>query len=272
MPAIKSAGSTPAPVVKSTGSALVATVSAVLLLTGCSDPPPPSAEAPAPSAPSAKTAPVPRTGPSGQAGPQRQTPAAHHLPGLGPRFRALVPGGTHQALVVTGVTEDSNTATAVLYEREKGRPWRTVAGPWPAHNGVRGWTNDHWAGDLRTPIGVYGLGDAGGREPDPGTKLPYDHDEQFSASGTGFLGEPLEGSFDYVVAIDYNRVPGTSPLDQQRPQGPEKGNGVWIHVDHEGPTQACISLTRDRMRELLRALDPDKHPVIVMGPAPELRK
>jgi L,D-peptidoglycan transpeptidase YkuD (ErfK/YbiS/YcfS/YnhG family) len=75
-----------------------------------------------------------------------------------------------------------------------------------------------------------------------------------------------------VVAIDYNRVPGTSPLDEERPLGSDKGGGVWIHVDHDGPTQACISLPRDAMRELLRALDPGKQPVIVMGPADELAR
>lgn len=106
----------------------------------------------------------------------------------------------------------------------------------------------------------------GGRLPDPGARLPYDHDEAYVVQGTGFVGEPLEGSFDYVVAIDYNRVPGTTPLDRSRPLGAEKGGGVWIHVDHGGPTQACISLDREVMPRLLRALDPAKDPVVVMGP------
>ncbi|ALC19253.1 hypothetical protein ACH46N_04030 [Streptomyces pristinaespiralis] len=247
------------PVIKSAGSALAATVCAALLLTGCTD-----AAPPAPAAGAKSPAPRPASGP--QALPVRQ------IPGLGPDFRSRIPGGTRQALVVAGRTADTNTAQGVLYERDARGSWRPVAGPWPAHNALRGWTNDHHAGDLRTPVGVFGLGDAGGRSPDPGTRLPYDQDEEFVAPGTGFLGEPLEGSFDYVIAIDYNRVPGTSPLDKERPLGLEKGSGVWIHVDHEGPTQACISFQEDHMRRLLRALDPAKHPVIVMGPAPQLRR
>lgn len=63
-------------------------------------------------------------------------------------------------------------------------------------------------------------------------------------SGEGFDGEQLEGSFDYVVAIDYNRTPGVTPLDQERPLGQERGGGIWIHVDHGGPTQGCVSLPR----------------------------
>lgn len=188
------------------------------------------------------------------------------LPGVGPGMRAEVPDGSRQALVVTGESGSSSQARVVLYEQYPARGWRAVAGPWSAHNGLRGWTDDHEAGDLHTPIGVFRLSDAGGRLPDPGTRLPYDQDPRFAVSGSGYLGEPLEGSFDFVVAIDYNRVPGTTPLDLTRPLGEDKGGGVWIHVDHGGPTSACVSLTEEHMRALLNALDPEKEPVVVMGP------
>ncbi|MFD3946699.1 hypothetical protein [Streptomyces sp. NPDC058579] len=200
--------------------------------------------------------------------PKPQVPAAP--PGVGPATLTRIPDGTSQVFVVTGESQDSTVATASLYERDTAGKWRRTGGPWTAHNALRGWTDDHWAGDLRSPTGVFRLGDAGGRLPDPGSKLPYDEDELFVSPGVGFLGEPLEGSFDHVIAIDYNRVPGTTPLNQERPQGMEKGGGVWVHVDHGGPTQACISLTADVMRELLLALDPAKEPVIVMGPAAKI--
>ncbi|MEU6882197.1 hypothetical protein [Streptomyces sp. NPDC046712] len=219
-----------------------------------------SATAPGPR-PAAKNA-----GPG--AAPRPATPEAP--PGVGPVTRTRIPDVASQALVVTGKTRDTNVADAVLYERDGTGKWQRAAGPWPAHNALRGWTNDHWAGDLRTPIGVFRIGDAGGRLPNPGTLLPYDHDKEFVSPGTGFLGEPLEGSFDYVVAIDYNRIPGTTPLNKKRPLGAERGGGVWVHVDHGGPTQACVSLSADAMRQLLRALKPAREPVIVMGPAAEI--
>ncbi|MBT2365948.1 L,D-transpeptidase family protein [Streptomyces sp. ISL-10] len=244
------------------------------LLAGCTEEPrtPASPSAP-PSASAAFSAPPPTAGPPGRHATRedaRPRAVAGRLPGVGPATGSRIPGGTRQALVVIGETPDTSVATAVLYEQDGTRRWRRTAGPWPAHNALRGWTSEHWEGDLRTPIGVFGLGNAGGRLPDPGALLPYDQNEEFAALGTGFLGEPLEGSFDHVVAIDYNRIPGTTPLDRERPLGTERGGGVWIHVDHAGPTQGCISLPREAMRELLRALDPDKQPVIVMGPAAEL--
>ncbi|WP_235978266.1 MULTISPECIES: L,D-transpeptidase family protein [Streptomyces] len=212
-----------------------------------------------------------RGGPDGAGGPAGSAAALPgELPGLGPRTRSRVPRETRQALVVTGEGRNSPVSRAVLYEKT-GDGW--LAGePLPAHNALRGWTDDHTAGDLRSPIGVFTLSDAGGRLPDPGTKLPYHHSAAFTIGGTGFEGEPLAGSFDYVVAIDYNRRPGRTPLDPARPLGAAKGGGIWLHVDHGGPTQGCVSLRQEHMRELLRALDPERNPVVVMGDAGALRR
>ncbi|MFF2186172.1 hypothetical protein [Streptomyces sp. NPDC058155] len=207
----------------------------------------------------------------GGAGGPVEASLVREIPGLGPVTRASIPVAARQAFVVTGEGRDSPRSGVALYERDADTGWQPVTNRWPAHNALRGWTRDHRASDLRSPIGVFTLGDAGGRLPDPGSRLPYDEDSDFEAPGTGFLGEPLEGSFDYVVAIDYNRTPGTTPLDKERPMGPGKGGGVWIHVDHKGPTQACVSLSRTHMVELLRLLDPAKRPVIVMGDALALR-
>ncbi|WP_435971894.1 L,D-transpeptidase family protein [Streptomyces sp. Qhu_M48] len=257
----------------------VGALCAALLLSGCASttPPTPTTSAAATPAGDAGSEAVPHrpaAGPPGRAANSLSSaPApAPRLPGVGPATQALVPDDTTQALVVTGATADDNLSTATLYARDPVGRWTPTAGPWPTRNALRGWTSDHHAGDLRTPIGVFRIGDAGGRLPDPGTRLPYDQDEEFAISGTGFAGEPLEGSFDHVVAIDYNRVPGRTPLDKERPLGSEKGGGVWIHVDHGGPTQACVALEREALRELIRALDPARDPVVVMGPTPELTR
>ncbi|MFF6815043.1 L,D-transpeptidase family protein [Streptomyces sp. NPDC012403] len=216
----------------------------------------------------ARTAPGTANTAQGRPGTGAETQPPARIPGLGPRTRAWIPANARQVVVVTGPHKDANRSRAVLYQHT-GSGWE--GGPaWPAHNALKGWTDDHRAGDLRSPIGVFTLTDAGGLLPDPGTELPYDQSEGFTAGGTGFEGEPLEGSFDYVIAIDYNREPGTSPLDRTRPLGADRGGGIWLHVDHQGPTQGCVSLSERHMEELLRTLDPDRHPVIVMGDADSL--
>ncbi|MFM9562469.1 L,D-transpeptidase family protein [Streptomyces turgidiscabies] len=193
------------------------------------------------------------------------------LPGLGPRTLAGIPDNARQVVVVTGKDKNSPQSQVVLYQRTDDDGW-TAGQPWAAHNALRGWTADHHAGDLHSPIGVFTLSDAGGLLADPGTKLPYDRSGAFTVGGTGFEGEPLAGSFDYVVAIDYNREPGTSPLDWTRPLGADRGGGIWLHVDHGGPTHGCVSLSQQHMKELLLTLDPALHPVIVMGDRTSLER
>ncbi|MBL1096144.1 hypothetical protein JK363_05585 [Streptomyces sp. 205] len=230
----------------------------------------------------------------GRGGPVRQAarpdPApelSRELPGLGPRTRAELPDDSDQVVIVTGTGRNSSTSTAVLYERveadeeshgtsrgtgDAGAVWRAGAS-WMAHNGLRGWTDRHHQGDLRSPIGVFGLTDSGGRRKDPGTLLPYDHTRPgFTIHGSGSEGEPLSGSFGYVVAINYNRRAGTSPLHTARPMGWNRGGGIWLHVDHGGPTQGCISLSRKNMKNLLLTLDPQRHPVVVMGDSASLAR
>ncbi|WP_369215575.1 L,D-transpeptidase family protein [Streptomyces flavofungini] len=210
---------------------------------------------------------------SGHPGPGPANGPDTRIPGLGPATQAAIAADTRQVLVVSGgpVTSPSYSS-ASLYTRSGRTGWRREAGPWQARNAARGWTRDHRADDLRTPSGVFRIGDAGGLLPDPGTQLPYDRSEEFREPGTGFYGESLEGTFDYVLAIDYNRKPGTSPLDKTRPLGEEKGGGVWIHVDHAGPTKGCVALPRDQMRQLLQLLEPRERPVVVMGPQADLAR
>lgn len=228
-----------------------------------------------PGPPGAAGAPGPPAQPRAAVPPTPSPPPAppREIPGLGPQTRAQIPAGVRQAFVVTGRSPDSNRSTAVLYTRDDPAVgWRAALAPWPAHNALNGWTAEHWEGDLRSPVGVFTLTAAGGRLDPPDTAFPYDLSPDFKVAGEGFHGEPLEGSFDYVIAIDYNRVPGTSPLDHTRPLGQERGGGIWIHVDHGGPTQGCVSVTEDRMKELLGVLDPAKEPVIVMGDAASLSR
>ncbi|BBA98843.1 putative lipoprotein [Actinacidiphila reveromycinica] len=204
--------------------------------------------------------------------PLPTTPAAATLPGVGPRTLAQVPADARQVVLVTGAGHDSSTSKVQLFDRADPDAGWTAAGPvWSAHNALDGWSSDHHAGDLRSPIGVFTLTDAGGRYADPGTKLPYTHSPAgFSSPGTGFDGESLADAFDYVIAINYNRKPGTSPLDWTRPLGSSRGGGIWLHVDHGGPTHGCVALPESVMKTLLRTLDPAKHPVVVMGDAKSL--
>ncbi|MGW2669851.1 L,D-transpeptidase family protein [Streptomyces sp. NPDC001272] len=200
----------------------------------------------------------------------RRPDALQGLPAgaLSEATRARIPAEARQLVLVTGRAKDSSESTAGLYTRPApGADWVRAA-QWPARNGAKGWSTDRAYGDLTSPQGVFSLSDAGGRLSAPsGTRLPYDQDPAFVATGLGVNGESLAGSFDYVVAIDYNRRQGVSPLDPVMPDGEGRGGNIWLHVDHDGPSHGCVGLPKAAMKQLLETLDPSAHPVIAMGPA-----
>ena len=187
-----------------------------------------------------------------------------YIPKLGPQTLATIPRETKQVVVVSAKALTSTTSLVSEWQRTP-TGWVRVRGPLPAHNGYLGWSEHHEAGDGKTPIGTYTLTSAGGELPDPGTRLPYDQQTGYYDVGGTFLGHDLAGSFDYVLSIDYNHVPGSPPSDYRMPLGTDRGQGVWFHVDHGSPTHACVSIAREQMRLLLRWLRPADRPVVVMG-------
>jgi len=199
----------------------------------------------------------------------KPAPGLARIPGLGASFQAKIPADSGQVLVASGRAANTNTVTVVLYTRTAQGTW-LPGQSWSGHNALDGWTTAHYEGDLHSPIGVYTLTDAGGLYANPGTRFPYLRSSEFKDLGTGFEGESLADAFNYVIAINYNHVPGTSPLSAARPMGEDRGGGIWIHVDHGGPTHGCISLPQADVVTLLRTLDPARHPVVVMGDAAAL--
>lgn len=252
------------------------TIAVVGVLTaGCASVARPAASAPGGVGEPAESSPLATVDPSvsssaaGSASPSASSPGADTaLPNLGPAMLAEIPADSSEVVEVVGAGADSPNSTVVLYQLTADG-WEAGA-RWPAHNALHGWTKRKRQGDLRSPIGVFGLTDAGGRDADPGSKLPYFRSAEFAIGGRGFEGEPLAGAFDYVIAINYNRKTGVSPLDDTYPLGWEKGTGIWIHVDHGGPTHGCVSIPRPDMVTLLGALDPARHPVVVMGDRADL--
>ncbi|MBQ0962296.1 MULTISPECIES: hypothetical protein [Streptomyces] len=187
------------------------------------------------------------------------------IPGVGDRLQERIPGDSRQVVAVYGDGRDSADSTVVLYTK-RGSGWHR-ARSWAAHNGTKGWTTDHHENDKRSPVGVFTLSDAGGVLPDPdpapGAGLPYTRSASFAAPR--WWAKSYWHDFDYVIAIDYNRVKGTPPNDPTRPEGTSKGGSIWLHMDHGSGTSACVSLPKPAMEYLLRTLDPDRHPVVVMG-------
>ena len=199
-------------------------------------------------------------------GPAHSVP----VPGLGTETAAQIPAETSQVLVDSSAETSAESGSLSFYEfdDEKWKKRKTF----DTHNGSNGWLTDRREGDKTTPIGVFTLSDAGGYRQDPGTKLPYTQDDSLSSSATVTYGSEYERVFDYIIAIDYNRKPGTPPTDRTRPLGWDKGGGIWLHLDHDSGTSGCVTLNENDLKWILENIDPDSHPRIAMGPESELKK
>ncbi|MEU3981250.1 L,D-transpeptidase family protein [Streptomyces sp. NPDC026672] len=200
-------------------------------------------------------------------GAQARKAELDRVPGIGDGLWKRVPADSRQVVAVYGAGRNSADSTVALFTRN-GSTW-TQERSWAAHNGRKGWTTDHHEGDKRTPVGVFTLSDAGGVLKPPATRLPYTESAGFQAPHSWSKG--YWHDFDYVIAIDYNRVKGTSPNDPTRPEGQSKGGSIWLHMDHGSGTSACVSQSKADMEYLLRTLDPAQHPVVVMGDKADLK-
>ena len=160
------------------------------------------------------------------------------------------------------------------WERD-GERWKPVLGPYPAEVGAKG-IGVAREGLSVTPAGVWPLTEAFGIEPDPGTRPPYRRvttsdwwvsDPHSPHYNTHFHGVPGTCPFDeaagenlgdagpayaHAVVIDFNRAPVV----------PGAGSAFFLHASTGGPTAGCVSLALADLVEVLRWLDPARHPVI----------
>ena len=78
----------------------------------------------------------------------------------------------HAQWIVVGVpAANATTGTLTAFQRV-GQQWKVVLGPMPAKVGELG-VGVPGDGVHRTPVGTFAFDQAFGRQPDPGTKMPY---------------------------------------------------------------------------------------------------
>ncbi len=200
--------------------------------------------------------------------PQVEAGCATSIPGLGASTAAKIPADSTQAIVTVGAARYSSY-NSISFWTKSDSCW-TLDRVTPGRNGYAGWHHRSWDGSGFSPIGVYTLTDAGGRLPNPGTALPYFYRAKWYARGGFKMNNKRIQVFNYLVAVNFNRYPGRSPLDLARPDPTIRNGGIWFHVAGAGATRGCVSLPQRKMVWALRWLRPSARPVMVMGPTESL--
>jgi len=180
--------------------------------------------------------------------------------------------------------------------------WSLRSGTWvevgsaPARFGYNGLSSSRREGDGTTPTGLFDLPLAFGIKPDPGTGLPWRSvdagswwDENAGDPGYNTWYENCPPSvcwraatrrdrasehlsdyrpqYDYAVVVGFNT--GAGPV---RPPARPSGSGIFIHVNGQGSTAGCISVSRWTMVALLRWLKAEARPHIAIGNQATIRQ
>ena len=236
----------------------------------------------APVAPATASTPTAAPSAARAAAPAATTTAtvyAPRIPGVG-RYR--VPVSVRQVIVVSATTWRTTYGTVSLFQRTA-TGWHLSA-HWSARLGYGGLVlaTKRVQDTGTTPAGAFRITQAFGRQPNPGTRVPYtkvtmDHwwvEDRRSAyyndmrrgSAGGFLlrttgynsSERLAtmgAQYDYAAVVDFNRP---NPVIG-------RGAGIFLHAFGKGATGGCVSIRRDRMAATLRWLNPAAHPRILIG-------
>ena len=204
-------------------------------------------------------------------------------------------GDARQVIVVEAPRWSSTEGTLTAFEKSNGE-WVIAQPTVRAQLGYGGLVR----GDKRrpgtgtVPPGVFDILSGFGRKADPGTDLDYvqvdrndawtynpkvpstynvfqEADRTWKSYG-GYVEElwDMGMQYDYVAVLDYNLPEGPIRTDAKgirrsiTPPNTSRGGGIFLHVDNGNKTAGCVAVKRSVMRDLMRWLDPDKDPVIVI--------
>jgi L,D-peptidoglycan transpeptidase YkuD (ErfK/YbiS/YcfS/YnhG family) len=202
-------------------------------------------------------------------------------------------------ITVTSPAWRSTSGTLKAWQRNPGGRWRVMHGPLQIVLGYAGWVAAaHRLQNTGTsPAGRFQLPTAFGLATDPGAWLPYrrvdgndwwpyeprdpatyniyqSHRDPHSRWRSDFAEHlaSYPGQYDYAVVVGFNLPKGVhySPhrhqLVARHPADTRRGGGIFLHVRGTGATEGCIAMDRRHLPWLLRWLDPERHPQVVMGP------
>ncbi len=188
-----------------------------------------------------------------------------------------IPDSVDQLILVFNENPDNSQAKLFTFQKDKSE-WSSVSGPAPAGVGENGFAthSKKLEGDGKTPSGLFRLGVLFTYENQVDTKMPFiqsssddkwiddpeseDYNRHVRGETSAKSYEKLKLASDYYkfcMVIEYN----TNPVVKG------KGSAIFLHLrvsDYE-TTAGCVAIAESEMLRILKWLDPDKHPMILMG-------
>lgn len=191
---------------------------------------------------------------------------------------AALPDSIRQLLVVFNETAESSLAVLVALEK-KGNKWQTVTEPMQAGIGRKGFATPgaKREGDNQSPTGLFRLGQLFCYDKNVDTRIPFiqstPEDKWIDDPNSSDYNRHIRGTtqaksyeklllkgndYRYCMVIEYN----TNPVI--------KGNGsaIFLHLSEYqtiNSSSGCVVLLQKDMEKLLKWMNPESKPSILMG-------
>ena len=192
-------------------------------------------------------------------------------------------GRTEQIMLVTNRAISMKDVTIQLFEKKNDQWGRVFPGFHGSigHNGFSPYQKKR-EGDKTSPTGIYDLGLVFGYAGKVDTKMEY----RQATRHDFWIDDPA--SDDYNKWVTREKPPAVShekmKLDNDlyklgivveyntEPVVKGHGSAIFVHIEHSpgSPTAGCVALPETDLERIVRWLDPDKHPLIIMGTEEEL--
>ena len=184
----------------------------------------------------------------------------------------------NQLLVVFNETPDQNSAVLVAMEK-RNKNWQIFATSMPVGVGHNGFAapKAKREGDNESPTGLFRLGQLFCYDKVVNTRMPFiqttSEDKWIDDSNSADYNRYVRGStqaksyenlkisgdeYKYCMVVDYNMDPVVKGM----------GSAIFLHLssgDKPNPSAGCIVMIKKDMEELLKWMNPELKPSILMG-------
>lgn len=183
-----------------------------------------------------------------------------------------------QLVVVFNEIPGQNSAVLVTMEKDN-KNWRVIFKPIPTGIGRKGFAapNEKREGDNQSPTGFFRLGQLFCYDEDVNTRMPFirttSEDKWIDDPGSADYNHYIRGAttansfeklkirsdeYKYCMAIEYNMHPVVKGF----------GSAIFLHLsegEKPNPSSGCVVVTQSDMEGLLKWMNPESKPSILMG-------
>lgn len=194
------------------------------------------------------------------------------------------PDGGRQLVLAHTASRSSTRGTVELWALNTSGTWKRDHRFTSARFGYNGLAtaSGKVEGDGKTPMGQYKIPFAFGTNSKPsGTDIEYrkvDGNDQWCGRSTSphynsWMDAPNKSCPAHAAEVlsDYYQYNYAAVIGYNPKRTPKRGSAIFLHTHGKGSTAGCVSVTTAQAKTLLRWMDPEKTPRIVIAPRGELK-